>query len=349
MEIKPFENKYASYLSDESHIVGHADFIAFPENESDLSEVFCFSSKNKMSVTVRGAGTGLSGGAIPNGGVIVSTEKIYGEPVIEKTDGGCVLSVRAGVTLRRVEEYLSRGEYRFAPNPTEKNATVGGLFVSNAMGLNVLQAGRVWEHIAYVRWVDREGKVRQAHAKTAVRELVGNIKNWGAAVDFGLKLTSKDGVFWGVVYFFNTEEAAKDFIGAVCARRKKSDFTRLTLAAFAYFNAETLKIISEIRSAVSALEALPQFPSRAGAAVYAELSGKDDAAVTEELYIHAELFEKCGGDASDTLAAYGEDGLRKFRDMCHATVEALNGAEKMRKRKCVFGYVGEDGDICEVK
>ncbi|GAG26667.1 unnamed protein product, partial [marine sediment metagenome] len=67
---------YNSYLSDESSLTHQgAEYLLFPANEGELSAIFREMAKRGIKVTISGTRTGLVGGAVPNGGAIVSLEK----------------------------------------------------------------------------------------------------------------------------------------------------------------------------------------------------------------------------------------------------------------------------------
>jgi D-lactate dehydrogenase (cytochrome) len=359
MEIKRFEDKYSSYLSDESRSVGRAEFIAFPESESDFSECLKFAEKNKIKATVRGAGTGLLGRAVPCGGLLISTErmnKIFG---VEKFGDGYILNAECGATLKEIEDFLktSFSEYIFAPNPTEKSATLGGLFACNATGLNALQSGKFSAHIAEISCLSRAAiRLNEANFFEIIKANPdGYVKNI-FITSLKLKLSKRHNVFWGVVYFFRSEKDAENFISEVLSWRNGSSFGREFLAALVYFGGKVLELVSNERER-SAFSALPEIPKidyeaavnankkrLAGASVYIELSGDDGERIEEALLFHAEIFERFGGE---NWAACGESELQKFRDMCHAVHDAINVFDDEKRAEYSFGNVAEDRKIVE--
>ena len=67
---------YSPYLSDESKLAHQgAEYLFFPTNEAELSAVFQEMAKRGTTVTISAARTGIVGGAVPQGGAIVSLEK----------------------------------------------------------------------------------------------------------------------------------------------------------------------------------------------------------------------------------------------------------------------------------
>ncbi|MDR1940330.1 MAG: FAD-binding oxidoreductase [Clostridiales bacterium] len=355
MEIIAFDkDKYAGYLRDESGLTGRADFIAFPRDGAELSEALAFAAKNAVGATVQGARTGLFGAAVPRGGLVISTEKltrVYG--ACQGADGGYTLRVQSGVTLKEINDYL-RGErrlfggerYAFAPNPTEANATVGGMLVRDAIGLNALRSGRFSEHVSSLTVVKGDGStIGYATAKELLSDKRAGADRGEifAVLDAELRLTKKDSVFWGVFYFFDGKKTAEEFIGGLLSRRAARGFLRDALAALVWFDGEVLRRVSERRLADSSLQGLPEFPADARAAVYAELSGDDGAALESELCVHAELFEKIGG--ADTWAETGEDEIQKFRAVCHAAVEVAGRPKENDGDGSAYGYADKDGNI----
>lgn len=60
------------YLRDESRMSGYAEEIAFPETEPEILQVVQEALGRKISITVQGARTGITGAAVPQGGQILS-------------------------------------------------------------------------------------------------------------------------------------------------------------------------------------------------------------------------------------------------------------------------------------
>src|SRR5207253_9941971 len=63
------------YLVDTSGLRGHAEKLFVPSSETELLEIIADAQRDSIPVTVAGARTGVTGGAIPQGGWIISLEK----------------------------------------------------------------------------------------------------------------------------------------------------------------------------------------------------------------------------------------------------------------------------------
>jgi D-lactate dehydrogenase (cytochrome) len=147
-----------SYLKDESNIGGgSAEEVVLPTNEREVSLVMEKAFQNNKRVTVSGGGTGLTGARIPNGGIVlamdnftmVSGEVSENESILEKTVGGKTYSIKIGIDKETGDTYgvfppgipinilidlISRRGLIYPPNPTEKNAFVGGNVATNSSG-----------------------------------------------------------------------------------------------------------------------------------------------------------------------------------------------------------------------
>ncbi len=63
------------FLSDESSSTGCAEGIFFPQNEAEIREALRFCRQTGAPVTIQGARTGITGGAVPSGGQIINLSR----------------------------------------------------------------------------------------------------------------------------------------------------------------------------------------------------------------------------------------------------------------------------------
>ena len=86
------------YLKDASNLTGgYAREVVFPEDEKEVVQALDEARRTKTPVTVAGNGTGLVGGRIPFGGIVLSTEKLGGLREIHQTASGGGFSKRPPV------------------------------------------------------------------------------------------------------------------------------------------------------------------------------------------------------------------------------------------------------------
>jgi D-lactate dehydrogenase (cytochrome) len=170
---------YLGYFHDESRLEGRADYIVFPEDAAQAASAVRRAAEQGLSLTIQGARTGISGGAVPAGGLILSTEKMT-RPLgfVLGEDGVPVLRVQGGMNFADLENFLrrplppedweaeegsllrARGQnLRFPPNPTETTATLGGAFACNARGPNSPRWGCVGDHVRGLTWINPAGEI----------------------------------------------------------------------------------------------------------------------------------------------------------------------------------------------
>nr|MDQ3804119.1 FAD-binding protein [Acidobacteriota bacterium] len=77
MLIKSDPDEIQSFLGDASNLAGgHAARVLLPETAEEVAEVLALCSRERTPVTVSGAGTGVVGGRVPFGGVVLSTDRL---------------------------------------------------------------------------------------------------------------------------------------------------------------------------------------------------------------------------------------------------------------------------------
>src|SRR6266481_4664408 len=126
---------------------GGADSVVIPDNEQEIATVLAAASKAKTPVTIAGAGTGIVGGRIPFGGIVLSTERLNAIRHID-TDHGIA---GAGVILNDYVFAAKRQGLLYAPDPTEWSCFLGGTVATNASGARTFKYGATRNHIRRLR------------------------------------------------------------------------------------------------------------------------------------------------------------------------------------------------------
>jgi len=119
---------------------GETPFLALPKTTADVAAVVGVCAESGTPITTQGGNTGLVGGQIPQGEVLLSTERLR---AIRETDTfDDVLVAEAGVTLAAVHEAAAALRRRFPLGlASEGSATIGGVVSTNAGGTQVLRYG----------------------------------------------------------------------------------------------------------------------------------------------------------------------------------------------------------------
>lgn len=179
MEYRNVTQEHTACRRDESRMEGTAAFLCFPAKTEELCEAVVWAREKGVSITVQGGRTGIVGGAVPSGGLVVCTERMNGITGLRRrSDGAYLLRVQAGATLGQVRDFLRRPQappdwaradrelletlgrgprLRFCPNPGEATACMGGLFATDAKGCNALRYGGVGGHIHSLSWAAPSG------------------------------------------------------------------------------------------------------------------------------------------------------------------------------------------------
>lgn len=120
--------------------VGQTPFLALPKTTADVAAVVGICFEAGQAITIQGGNTGLVGGQIPQGEVLLSTERMKGVREVDAFDDA--LTAEAGVTLAEVHAAAADVRRRFPLGlASEGSATVGGVVSTNAGGTQVLRYG----------------------------------------------------------------------------------------------------------------------------------------------------------------------------------------------------------------
>lgn len=144
-----------SYLEDASGLKGRAEEFAAPATAAELAALFSDCRRRNVPVTLSGAGTGVTGGRVPQGGCIVSLERFRR---LEIHDGFAIAG--AGVSLKEVHEAAQATGQFYPPDPTEWSASIGGTIATNASGSRSFHYGSTRKWIRLVEAVLMDGAVR---------------------------------------------------------------------------------------------------------------------------------------------------------------------------------------------
>jgi len=121
--------------------------VVFPKDTNDVAEIVKYCSNNSLPFLARGAGTGLSGGAIPiNGEVIISLVRMKRLLSVDLENRRAV--VEPGFVNLKLTNSISDKGYYYAPDPSSQYCcTIGGNVAENAGGAHCLKYGVTTNHI----------------------------------------------------------------------------------------------------------------------------------------------------------------------------------------------------------
>ncbi len=169
------------YLRDESNLAGGwAQEVALPESPDDVAEYVRHCAKNGIKLTVSGARTGIVGGAVPFGGVVLSTERMNAikEFAYESASGEWRVKLEPGVLLADLQRCVQMKRapdsrtilglagfqndprrFFFPVDATEDSASVGGMTATNASGARTFGYGPTRTYVRALQVVLADGEL----------------------------------------------------------------------------------------------------------------------------------------------------------------------------------------------
>src|SRR6185369_14218927 len=133
--------------------------VALPENEAQVQGVLCACHALDVPVVARGAGTGLSGGAMPNAlGVTLSLARF--NRILKLDPAARTAQVQCGVRNLAISEAAASYGLYYAPDPSSQIAcTIGGNVAENSGGVHCLKYGLTVHNVLSARIVTGTGEV----------------------------------------------------------------------------------------------------------------------------------------------------------------------------------------------
>ena len=141
------------------------EMVVFPRSTAEVVQLVNIARTNNIPLVGRGAGTGLSGGAIPrSGGLVVSFARMNRILAIDYDNERAI--VEPGVVNLDITVAVHGNGYFYAPDPSSQRAcTIGGNVAENAGGPHTLAYGVTTNHVLGVEAVLPDGSVIQTGGK----------------------------------------------------------------------------------------------------------------------------------------------------------------------------------------
>ena len=132
--------------------------VAFPKSTAQAARIFQAALAAGISVTPRGAGTGLSGGALGDG-LIVDFAR-HNRMIWDFNREARTVRVGAGVVLDQLNAFLQPAGFCFGPDvATSSRATLGGMIANDSSGAHTPVYGTTGRHVREIEIVMADGKV----------------------------------------------------------------------------------------------------------------------------------------------------------------------------------------------
>jgi len=169
--------------------------VAFPETTAEVSRVVQLCSKHDVPFVPRGAGTGLSGGVVAVGSLVISTARL--NKILEIDVPNRQAWVQPGVVNMHLSKAVAEYGLHYAPDPSSQYAcTIGGNVAENSGGPHTLKYGVTTNHILSLEVVLPDGTIAMMGSPAAdfpgydlVGVFVGSEGTFGIATRILVRLT----------------------------------------------------------------------------------------------------------------------------------------------------------------
>ncbi|GLV60173.1 FAD-binding protein [Dictyobacter sp. S3.2.2.5] len=157
----------ALYEYDASIERARPDIVVLPSSNSEVARIVKIAGRYGVPVVPRGAGTGLSGGAIPiYGGIVIAFARMNHILSIDY-DNLCA-AVEPGVVNIHLSQALNPHGYAYVPDPSsQRSCTIGGNVGENAGGPHTLIYGVTTNHVVGLEIVTPEGEIVEIGGETS--------------------------------------------------------------------------------------------------------------------------------------------------------------------------------------
>ncbi len=154
------------YGFDASRVEGTPGAVVWPESTGDVVKVTEFAHRNSVPIVPRGAGTGTTGGAVPErGGLVLSFERM--NRVLEVDTANMTALVEPGVINGRLQKELGLKGFFFPPDPASMDfCTIGGNVAENAGGPRAIKYGVTRDYVLAIEAVLPDGRVINTGVRT---------------------------------------------------------------------------------------------------------------------------------------------------------------------------------------
>jgi glycolate oxidase len=199
--------------------------VVLPRTTQDVSAILGFCHREGVKVVARGAGTSLSGGALPLADGIVMGMARFNAVLHVDYHNRCAV-VQPGVTNAAISQAVAERGCYFAPDPSSQIAcSIGGNVAENAGGVHCLKYGTTSNNLLGVEMVLIDGTVlrlggrgNDAPGYDLLGVICGSEGMLGVVTEVTVRILSRPQVQNAVLLGFPTVEAAGECVAAIIGR-----------------------------------------------------------------------------------------------------------------------------------
>ncbi|MHA1597521.1 MAG: FAD-binding oxidoreductase, partial [Alphaproteobacteria bacterium] len=150
--------------------------VVLPQTTEQVSELLAYCHQNGIKVVPRGAGTSLSGGALPLADAVMIGLGKFNKITEIDFDNRCVIT-QPGVTNKAITEAVKHRDFYYAPDPSSRIAcSIGGNIAENSGGMHCLKYGLTANNVLGLEMVMMDGEIVRIggkHFDSAGYDLLG--------------------------------------------------------------------------------------------------------------------------------------------------------------------------------
>src|SRR6266705_1140399 len=216
----------------------------FPGTRDEAIAVVRFLAAQGLPFVPRGAGTGLSGGALADDIVVIGLHRL--KKIISLDVENRRATVEPGVVNLRLNKHVAPHGLLYAPDPSSEAAcTIGGNVAENAGGPHCLKYGVTLNHVLAITIVLPSGEVVELGSKVGERDgydlrgaFIGSEGCFGLALDITVKLTPKPQTVRTLLADFMSVDEAAHVTSAIIA-------SGIVPAALEFMDGPTIRVVED--------------------------------------------------------------------------------------------------------
>src|SRR6478672_8050983 len=245
----------------------------FPGTRDEVIAVVRLLAAEKVPFVPRGAGTGLSGGALADDIVVVGLHRL--KKIISVDVENRRALVEPGVVNLKLNRHVAAQGLLYAPDPSSESAcTIGGNVAENAGGPHCLKYGVTLNHVLALTVVLPSGEIVELGSKVGEKDgydlrgaFIGSEGCFGIALDVTVKLTPKPQTVRTILADFMSVNEAAQVTSAVIA-------SGIVPAALEFMDGPTIRVVEDSIYAAG-------YPRDAEAILLIELDGLEAGVVAD--------------------------------------------------------------------
>lgn len=170
--MKSLPEDLTDYSKDATKLQFMPDAVVFPGNAEEISQILVLANRERFPVIPRGAGSGISGGALPTKGGLVLTMDRF-DRILSIDQDNLITRVESGVITARLQEEVEKVGLFYPPDPASvKISSIGGNIAECAGGLRAVKYGVTRDYVLGLTVVLPTGEIIQTGVET-VKGVVG--------------------------------------------------------------------------------------------------------------------------------------------------------------------------------